>query len=143
MNIHLFIVAEQECYVGTDVRIGGESPEASFFAFFEQNEETAYFYAGDRAYKEDPIRDAVHIYDVANVADKEKPSIVKIGWSADSQKVILIIDGYPHAIFDFSSQQGYCRTAFPPPEIGSTHDWSRQSRHEWDDAMLGLFDTPL
>lgn len=143
MNIYLDIVAEQEFFVEEGVCIGGDSPQGRFFAFFEQTEETAYFYAGDHASAEEPIQDAVHIYNVASVTDKDKPSVAKVGWSADGLKAMLVINAYPHAIFDFSIKQGYCRTAFPPPEMGSSQDWSRQSHHEWSDDALELFNVPI
>ena len=43
----------------------------------------------------------MHIYNVASVTDKDKASTVRIGWTADGCKVVLLINDYPHAVFDF------------------------------------------
>ncbi|HET8637775.1 MAG TPA: DUF2251 domain-containing protein, partial [Acidobacteriaceae bacterium] len=69
-----------------------------------------------------------------SVTDKHLPSEIKIGWSVDSQKVVLLINGYPHAVFDFSAKHGYCRTGFPPP----AHD-SGWTGHGWSEDSLELF----
>jgi hypothetical protein len=65
---------------------------------FEDDTKTGYFYAFD---KKNGILDALHIYDVENVVDKNKPSIVKILWNEDLTKSFLSINNYYHAIFDF------------------------------------------
>ena len=104
-------------------------------AVFEDDGETGYFYAVDRSVREQPIQDALHIYNVASVTDKVRPSTVKIGWADDGLKAVLLINDYPHAVFDFAAQQGYCRTGFPPPGVGP---WSQQG-HEWNEACIALF----
>ncbi|MBT2145443.1 DUF2251 domain-containing protein [Rhodanobacter sp. LX-100] len=46
----------------------------------------------------------------------------------------MLINGYVHAIFDFSATRGYCRTGFPPPsKSGGWHG------HDWDDSAFKLF----
>ncbi|MHA6139534.1 DUF2251 domain-containing protein [Pseudomonas mohnii] len=82
----------------------------TYVVVFEDDEDTGYFYALDTAAEGNPIQDALHIYNVADVSDKHKPSSVKIGWSVDHSKAALLINDYPHAIFDFTAKQGYCRT---------------------------------
>jgi hypothetical protein len=130
------ITAEQEITIGQEISVFGEAPSGSFAAVFEDDGETGYFYALDNSINEQPIQDAVHIYNVQNVTDKDKPSLVKIGWSVDSTKVVLLINAYPHAIFDFSARQGYCRTGFPPsPSDGL---WSANG-HSWVDSAVDLF----
>jgi hypothetical protein len=130
------ITAEQEFLVGQPTVVEGAAPEGSFVAVFEDDEATGYFYALDRSDKDQPIQDALQIYNVTNVTDREKPSIAKIGWSLDSQKVVLLINGHPHAAFDFSAKQGYCRTGFPPPAQDCS--WGSQG-HEWQEAAIQLF----
>lgn len=134
MPIH--ITAEQEFFVGTDTIIQGPAPEGTLQAVFEDDEDTGYFYALDMSCDGNRIQDALHIYNVANVSDRDKPSVVKIGWSTDSSKVVLLVNGYPHAVFDFHAKRGYCRTGFPPPSMEGT--WSHAS-HAWDDAAIQLF----
>lgn len=81
---------------------------------FEDNGETGYLYAIERRTGgELRILDAVNIYDVARVTDKDIPSEVKIFWSDDFNKVGLVINDYCHAIMDFKNKIGLCRTGFP------------------------------
>lgn len=130
------ITAESELIVGTTLVVEGQAPQGFFVAVFEGNSDTGYFYALDTSENENPIQDAVHIYNVANVTDKEKPSLVKIGWSQDNKKVALLINGYPHAVFDFEAKRAYCRTGFPPAPQGSP--WGLHG-HNWSEAAVELF----
>ena len=134
MPIH--VTAEAELIVGTPVVVEGPAPERSYVAVFEDDQDTGYFYALDVSTKGNPIQNALHIYNVAQVTDKDKPSVVKIGWSNDSRKVVLLINGYPHAVFDFEAKRGYCRTGFPPPAPDS--GWASHT-HEWQDTAIDLF----
>ena len=123
---------EAELIVGNEMLLESNSPQNSFAAFFEDEGETGYFYALDTELEE-PVVDALHIYDVSSVTDGSTPSTVQIAWSNDGLKVALIINDYVHAVFDFDSQRGYCRTGFPP-----IADWSEDG-HEWSDKALELF----
>lgn len=134
MSIH--ITAEQELMVGCPTTVEGAAPEGSFVAVFEDDQDTGYFYALDVSCEGNPIQDALQIYNVVDVTDRDKLSVVKIGWSVDSQKVALLINGYPHAVFDFQSKRGYCRSGFPPPATNSA--WATHG-HEWNDNVVGLF----
>lgn len=134
MAIH--VTAENEFRVGHATVIEGAAPEGTFVAVFEDDGDTGYFYALDVSANGNPIQDALHIYNVANVTDRDIPSVATIGWSADSKKVVLLINEYPHAVFDFEAKRGYSRTAFPPPAKNSA--WGVQG-HEWQDAAVGLF----
>ncbi|MDZ1860737.1 DUF2251 domain-containing protein, partial [Klebsiella pneumoniae] len=89
----------------------------------------------DESLEGNPILDAVHIYNVEDISDAHIPSDVKIGWSEDSQKCVLLINGYPHAVFDFVGKNGYCRSGYPPP-INKV--WS-VSGHEWSDSVDDFF----
>lgn len=129
------ITAKEEIMVGCLHVVQGCAPEGSYAAVFEDDGDTGYFYALDNAVEEQPILDAVHIYDVAEVVDKDKPSLIQIGWSMDGQKMVLLINGNPHAVFDFSCKRGYCRTGFPP--VQEDGDWAG---HDWNDSALNLFE---
>lgn len=131
----IYLAAESPLKVGQSTVIEAPAEEGTYVVVFEDDEDTGYFYALDTAVEGNAIQDALHIYNVADVSDKHKPSSVKIGWSADHSKAVLLINDYPHAIFDFTAKQGYCRSGFPPQ---SGEDWSRHG-HEWDDAALELF----
>ncbi|KAF0813450.1 hypothetical protein IGB42_01801 [Andreprevotia sp. IGB-42] len=130
------ITAEQEITVGQTVVIEAPAPAGHFMAAFEDDTETGYFYALDLSRPDSPIEDALHIYNVSNVKDKALPSLLKIGWSLDSRKAVLLINGYPHAVFDFDARRGYCRTGFPPPDESSP--WGAHS-HAWLDEATDLF----
>jgi hypothetical protein len=69
------------------------------------------------------------------VTDRHLPSKVELVWSEDDKKAALLINRYPHAIFDFEAKRGYCRTGFPEP---SKDGWTQYS-HEWDDIAENLF----
>jgi len=129
------LVAEQTITVGEPIIIDAPSPGASYGIVFEDDGRTGYLYALDLARDDNQIVDALHIYNVADVVDRDRPSQVQLGWSRDGLKALLIINGYPHAAFDFAARRGYCRTGFPPP--GPT--WSAAG-HGWDDNALRLFD---
>jgi hypothetical protein len=129
------IVATDEVMVGSPLVVEGGSPNGHFVAVFEDDGQTGYFYALDMSVAGDPIQDALHIYNVSQTADKEMASTVKIGWSGDSQKVMLLINNHPHAVFDFDKRQGYCRSAFPP--VSPSKDWSKDG-HGWDDSAIEM-----
>ena len=110
------------------------SPVKSFSVVFEDDGDTGYLYACDQTRAENPILDALHIYDVAPVTGRDRPSTFQIAWSDDGLKAVAIINRYPHAVFDFETRRGYCRTNYPPPDPAWTsHD------HAWDDAAIHLF----
>jgi hypothetical protein len=118
---------------GSETWYASDSPHNAFSAVFEDDGQTAYFYAYNRAARETPILDAVHVYNVANVVDRQIESLVEIIWSQDGLKASLLINDFPHAVLDFVSQTAYCRTGFPP----ASKTWHRGT---WDDALMRLFD---
>ncbi|MEB1528169.1 DUF2251 domain-containing protein [Xanthomonas sp. WHRI 7945] len=130
------VTAESELIVGTALVVEAQAPQDAFVAVFEDDGDTGYFYALDTSAHDNPIQDALHIYNAADVADKETPSEVQIGWSQDSRKVVLLIKGYPHAVFDFEAKRGYCRTGFPP--AAEDNPWGVHG-HAWSDAAVELF----
>lgn len=108
----LIIYEEQTFNVGEDTFVDSTA-ENNNAVVFEDNCETGYFYALDRNNNDLKVLDGLHIYNVKNVTDKDKPSIVKILWTQDLTKAFLSINNYYHAVFDFQSHAGYCRTGFP------------------------------
>lgn len=81
-----------------------DSPNERYGAFFEDDGETGYFYAVDLQRTEDPIVDAVHIYNTADVVDRNWPSSLTIIWSEDGMRCALLINGSPHGAFDFEAR---------------------------------------
>lgn len=132
----IVVTAEQTVHVGTPIVVEGAAPGSPFAAVFEDDGSTGYFYALDTRGHDQPIQDALQIYNVSNVTDRGPPSVVKISWSQDSTKTVLLINEHPHAVFDFAAKRGYCRTGFPPPASGGS--WSLQG-HAWAESALGLF----
>jgi hypothetical protein len=119
--------------VGTSMIVEAPSPSAEFKVVFEDDGETGYFYGLDPSRGAEPVVDALHIYNVTTVTDR--PALVlQVAWSASGQQAALLINSRPHAVFDFSSKRGYCRTGFPPPNAS----WTSHS-HDWDDAALNAF----
>lgn len=132
----IIYTAEKAISVGQPTVIHGAAPQGTYAVVFEDNGETGYFYAVDASKQDQTIRDSLHIYDVAGVTDRNQPSVIEIGWAKDNQKAVLLINGYPHAIFDFAAKQGYCRTGFPEPAAGS--EWGSEG-HAWRESAVELF----
>jgi hypothetical protein len=128
------VVAEQQITVGQKSVVEAASPDSKHVVVSEDDGDTGYFYALDFARADNPIVDALHIYNAASVTDRHVPSAVQILWSADNLKAMLLINRYPHAVFDFAAKRGYCRTAFPPPD----KKWTAFG-HEWDDKVTEMF----
>lgn len=120
---------------GDETFYASDSPQHSFSAVFEDDGETGYLYAYDRMREADPILDALHIYNVHNVVDREIESDVEILWSEDGLKALLLLNDYPHAVLDFEARKGYCRTNFPPP----TGDWRADAREPWSEEFVRPF----
>ena len=127
--------AMTEFYPGQEAFLDSKSSSNSFAVVFEDDGTTGYFYALDTANEDQMILDAVHIYNAENVTDKDRSSIARIIWSASGEQAALLINEYPHAVFDFAGKRGYCRTGFPPP----SQKWSSEG-HEWDDAAMNFFE---
>lgn len=134
----LEIVPEETLHVGQPLVVDGGSPAGRYVAVFEDDGETGYFYAIDSDIEDaNPIQDALHVYDAADITDAHLPSTVEIGWSDDGLKVLLLINDQPHAAFDFARRQGWCQTGFPTG--ASESGWSPASR-QWSDDVEALFD---
>ena len=128
----------RECFSpGKPVLITSESPSQPLGTFFEDEGDTGYFYA--LTLPEHHIVDAVHIYNVRSVVDRDRKSEVEILWSSDGFKSALLINNYVHAVFDFCAKRGYCRTDFPNFPNNQDDDW-RKDTHRWDDVVMDYFE---
>jgi hypothetical protein len=119
--------------VGKETFLPCDSPEGSYGVVFEDNGETAYLYGISFHDKDYSIVDAMHIYNVDSVVDKDRPSKIQILWTTDGLRSALLINGYAHAVFDFEQRQAYCLTNFPEP----SDSWTG---HQWSDAALDPFE---
>jgi hypothetical protein len=128
-------MAQQTFKPGDRTSFGSDSLTHPHSAFFEDDGETGYFYALDMTRSGDTIVDAVHIYNVANVSDRERESSISIVWSADGMKCALLINEYAHAAFDFDAKRGCSRTNFPNLPNTSSGCWD-SSDHHWSDEVI-------
>jgi hypothetical protein len=122
--------------VGEATVIPSDSSIGRYRAVFEDDGTTGYFYALDTARPDNPIVDALHVYDVERVADGERACQLLILWSADGLKTVLFLNSYPHAVYNFKAQRGCCRTGFPPVAIFGG------ASHKWDDSEMEHFHAP-
>ncbi|WP_313739286.1 DUF2251 domain-containing protein [Pseudomonas sp.] len=132
----IYLAADTELLPGTRLVVEAPAHEGPNVVVFEDDGETGYFYALDISNGDNPIQDALHIYDVQQISDRDKPSNLRVGWSKDHEKAVLLINDYPHAVYDFEAKRGYCRSGFPESS-GTT--WS-ESGHQWANDALGLFE---
>jgi hypothetical protein len=78
---------EQTFKPGDGSSFGSDSLTQPHSAFFEDDGGTDYFYALDLTRSDDMIVDAVQIYNVANVSDRERASSISILWWAHGMKL--------------------------------------------------------
>jgi hypothetical protein len=132
-------VTSCEYLPGDETWLPSDSPTSRYSAIFEDNGETGYFYAYERTQPEGTILDALHIYDVRNVVDREIPSRAEIRWSRDGLKAALLLNNYPHAVIDFAARRAYCRNNYPR----TTGPWSDRPRAPWSDDLMQLLEGPV
>ncbi|HEY9229274.1 MAG TPA: DUF2251 domain-containing protein [Gemmatimonadaceae bacterium] len=128
-------------HLGNPTVVESSAERTPFAALFEDDGKVAYFYALDTRLGEYPIVDSVHIYNVSAVLDHPSneldvhvPCALKIVWSPDQNRVALLLNGRPHAAFDFVAQRAYCRSNFP-----TTSSWSSLG-HSWDDTAVDFLE---
>ncbi|MES2728290.1 MAG: DUF2251 domain-containing protein [Bacteroidota bacterium] len=126
----LLIYEEQLFNVGDDTFIDSVT-DNGYAVAFEDDGETGYFYAIDNNNNQ-TILDALHVYDVASVTDKDKESTIKILWTTDYTKAFLSINNYYHALFDFENKAGYCRNAFP----ATKNSWAKIKERKLTDDLI-------
>jgi len=132
-----FLMQKKQIVPGEDHFIESFSPENAYGVVFEDDGETAYFYALERdpITREQRILDALHIYEDKGGETGKKPSTLLIIWSRDWLKCALVIDEFCNAVFDFEKQGGYNLNGFPPPN----GFWTRTDRKLTDEIIQELF----
>jgi hypothetical protein len=123
---------------GTKTSMGSISPSKEFGVAFEDDGEQAYFYALNGRGRDNRILDVVNIYTVDQASDPVIRWNVQIIWTIDGTKVMLLMDGYPHAVFDFRGKRGYCRSNYPNVPRGEIDTWQSED-HSWNDSVLEWF----
>lgn len=111
---------------------------------FEDEGTAGYFYACDRSREtqEESILDAMLIYNVSALRDREVERLASVEWSRDGKKAVLYLDGTAQALFDFGARVGYCRTNFPNFLEEREEAW-RKSTHAWSEEALQQFEAAL
>lgn len=122
---------EKQFRVGEPFVVQVAPSEPPYAVVFEDDGQTGYFYALDTRREEDPILDAVHIYDVTSVSDSSREHLLTVVW-ADSTKAALVINDFAHAMFDFRTPRAMCVGNFPPAPVSETFAAS----HEWDEVAF-------
>lgn len=116
--MHLGI--ESKVTVGTpDTFLDSTAAAGKVGVIFEDDGTTGYFYA-IRPGAEIELLDALHVYDVATITDRQIPVTVQVFWDETWTAAVLLINGYGHALYDFQRAAGFCRNAFPPARNGQT-----------------------
>jgi hypothetical protein len=123
---------EERLKVGEETFVESVSPTGRYGVVFEDDGQTGYFYGLDMEKEDQPILDALHIYNVESVTDADEPSLIQIAWSGDGLTSGLFINRYAHAIFAFGERRAACRTGFPP----ATGEFT--DSHDWDEGLLEL-----
>lgn len=110
--------AEAKIIIGTpDTFIDSTSEGGTTGVVFEDDGTTGYLYAV-RPGTTMELLDALHIYDVANVVDRQTSVTLQVFWDVAGTAAALLINGYCHALYDFQRMAGFCRHAFPPARNG-------------------------
>lgn len=122
---------EYEFRVGAPMVLESRPSEPPFLVVFEEDGEMGYLYVLDIRRGDDPVIDALHIYNSGDVRDAETPSRLRFVWSEDEQAVTLVLNGYAHAMVDFAIPVAMCANNFPPPAADApfpaTHEWDEQA----------------
>lgn len=131
-----YLMQEQSFIQGEDHFVESFSPENNYGVVFEDDGETAYFYAVEKD-PEGPglkVLDALHIYETEEDSPREPAKLV-IVWSRDWKKCALVLNGFCHALFDFAIHGGYNINEFPPPN----DFWTKGERKLTDELIRSLF----
>jgi hypothetical protein len=152
-----YLMQERQWTPGEDLFVESFSPESPYGAVFEDDGQTAYFYAVEKDQEGTGLRvlDALHILETGVEPDEEedaaldtapesitdvpaavqKASKLQIVWSRDWMKCALVIDGLCHALFDFIAHGGHNINEFPPPN----ELWTQGDRKLTMQLMQKLF----
>ena len=148
-----YLMLERQWTPGEDLFAESFSPESPYGVVFEDDGQTAYFYAVEKDKEGTGLRvlDALHILETGiepeegeeapepitdvPAAAAQKPAKLQIVWSRDWMKSALVIDGLCHALFDFIAHGGHNINEFPPPN----ELWTQGDRKLTMQLMQKLF----
>jgi hypothetical protein len=120
------------------------SPVVPWTVVFEDEGVAGYFYACDRSQEtqDHAILDAMLIYNVSSLRDRETQRLAAVEWSRNGLQAVLYLDGTAQTLFDFGAQRGFCRTDFPNFVAEQGDTWLKTT-HAWSDAELQRFEASL
>ena len=125
----VYIYREETIKIGEENFIDSSFEDFKYGVIFEDDGNTGYFYAVNNGTN---VLDALHIYNVEDVIDKNIPSLVKILWTEDLSLCFLSINNYIQAVFDFKNKAGFCRNGFPE----SNRNWIKEKNRLLTDDLL-------
>ena len=135
----LHLTLEDQLFLGQPKQVGTHSTVHDHLAvMFEDDGETGYFYAMDLHQAEQPIVDSLFVYNVSDIEQNSLKELrrLEICWSEEGYQAFLLLNGYPHAVFDFQQLVGYNHTKFPHPDLSSM--WvHKETTHELVNKWLG------
>jgi hypothetical protein len=131
-------MAQQTFLPGNDAFTATAAPDGRFGAFFDDDGESAYFYALDLD-SDDLILDAVRVYDTTRTPNRKRHTKLSIEWSPDGHKCALLLDGIPEAAFDFQACRGFSRKGLPSAVRPTRNSWPA-SDHAWSEAIVDWLD---
>ena len=95
------------------------------------------FYALDMRQNAQPVVDCLHVYNVDNTRNHHEARKLEICWDESGYLALLLINGYPHAVFDFAHLIGYNTNKHPQPDLMSM--WTHEEiTNERATAWLGV-----
>jgi hypothetical protein len=127
-----------------DAFLSSNSQRGPWTVVFEDEGVAAYCYACDRSHEtqEAAIMDAMLVYNVSALEDRERERLAAVQWSGDGWRAVLYLDGVAQALIDFQIRQSFCRTNFPNFMEDAGSRW-RTASHAWDPARLEQFEAEI
>ncbi len=124
--------------------LSSNSPSPPWTVVFEDEGPAGYFYACDRSREthDAAILDAMLIYNVSSLEDRERERLASVQWSRDGLQAVLYLDGTAQALVDFAAKIAVCRSDFPNFLDDDPNGWRKQS-HAWSDEALRQFEAAL
>ena len=114
----LHLTLEDQLFLGQPKQVGTHSTVHDHLAvMFEDDGETGYFYALDMRQNAQPVVDCLHVYNVDNTRNYHEARKLEICWDESGYLALLLINGYPHAVFDFAHLIGYNTNKHPQPDL--------------------------
>lgn len=131
-----YLKQRQSITPGNETFIESTNPENPYAVVFEDDTDTAYFYAIEYETEDQQrVLDALHIYEKERYPGNGTSCELCIVWSRDWLKCALVIDNICHAVYDFEHQGGYSLNEFPEPN----DFWTKEGRQLNTNIIESIF----